>query len=108
MKQKIGGYVVDMVSGDELGQHLHDSFTQHLIELYRGISYPAFTGLGAGTGNVSIPGPASGYAWSIRTISLQASAATPVSVYAGENTNNSPVGVGATQANGTANECVIQ
>lgn len=106
MKQKLGTYVLDLLTGDELRGHLKDTLASNLLQMYRGISYPSFTGLG-GAATVAIPGPASGYAWSLRSLSVQCSAATPVSAYLGENATVAPIATGATSVNGGNNELVI-
>lgn len=107
MRQRIGSYVLDLLTPDEHKSHLKDVFSAHLRELFRGVDYPMVAGNGSGTGVQSIEGPTSGYAWEFRSLALQLSAASPVSVYLGESTASPPIAVASSVANGAANEVVI-
>lgn len=108
MKQKLGGYLVDILTPGEHSAHLRDAFDRHLRDMFQGQDYPSYTTAGNGTGTVVFAGPATGYVWALKKLSVQTSAATPVSVYLGESVNVPPEDTGQTSANGTSNEAVFK
>lgn len=107
MRQKISTYVLDLLTPGEHRENMEHAFSTHLRELYRGIDYPSFAGIGNGTGTLQISGPESGYAWELRLLSVQLSAVSPISLYPGESITVAPIGTATSQVNGTNNEAVI-
>lgn len=58
----------------------------------RGIDYMEFNGNGQGAATVSIQGPESGYAWSLKIVSAVVSQACTFLLYMGDNTITAPIG----------------
>lgn len=109
MKQDLGPLgSVDLLTHSELKETMGHSLSAQVREWYRGIDYLGFAGQGNGTGQISVPGPAQGYAWDVRLVAVQLSAAGTLSIYPGDTNGVAPVGVAASVANGTANEVVYQ
>lgn len=107
MKQDLGMLgSVDMLTAGELRQELNSRFGSFIREWYRGEDFLAFYGT-PNASLVTIPGPDSGYVWSLKLASVQLSAAGALSVYPGESSNVAPLGVAASIVNGTNNEAVI-
>jgi hypothetical protein len=98
MKQMIGGYSLDLLTSDEVRGHLDNLHNLYMRDAYRGISYLSFTEItnALEPGQIVFPGPESGYAWSIKQVSVQIddTAPPPVSVYLGENLKTPPIATG--------------
>ena len=108
MKQDLGPLgMIDMLTDKELRESLGHHFSAEIREWYRGVDYLGFAGQGNGTGTFSIPGPDSGYCWSIKLVSAQLSAAGTLSVYPGDSNTVPPFGSSATVANGANFEAFI-
>lgn len=103
MRTKIGSYVVDLLTPSEHKDNLNKLFERYLIERYRGESYLQFTGVSSGS-VVQIPGPNSGYVWSVKLLSIVCDqTSVGLNVYLGENTNTAPIYTGG---NGLSNAVV--
>jgi len=101
MKQDLGPLgVIDLLTDSELRQSLGHHFSAQVREWYRGVDYLGFYGTGPAT-QILVPGPDSGYCWSLKQVSAQLSAGSgALSVYPGENTNVAPLGIGTIVTNG--------
>jgi hypothetical protein len=109
MKQDLGPLgQVDLLTDPELKQSLGHGISHAIREWYRGLDYMGFAGPGNGTNTLTIPGPDSGYTWSVKLASVSLSTSGVLSVYAADNPGGAPLGIVASIANGTANEAVFR
>ena len=107
MKQDLGPLGnVDMLTASELREELGHRFSTFIREWYRGEDYLSFFGT-PNTTTVTIPGPDSGYVWSLKLAAAQLSAAGALSVYPGEVTTVAPLGIASSVVNGGNNEAFI-
>jgi hypothetical protein len=109
MRQQVmpNGFL-EIPSKQELSEAVGHHFSDFIRDFYRGVDYIEIQGNASGSSTfttVSIGD--SGYAWSVRLISVQCSAAAQISVYPGENTNVAPIATEATTLNGSNNEAVF-
>lgn len=89
---------IDLLTRLELEQTLDSRFDAFTRDFYRGKFFTEENGNAQGTATVTIPGPDSGYAWSIKTISINVlgTAQALVVVWLGDNTLTAPIGVQTT------------
>jgi hypothetical protein len=107
MKQDLGPLgSADFLTQQELHDSLGHHFSAQVREWYRGVDYLGFYGAGPAT-LVTVPGPDSGYVWSIKLASAQLSAAGALSVYPGDATNVAPFGTATAIAQGTQFEAMF-
>lgn len=99
---------VDILTHNELKDALGHNISHQIREWYRGIDYMGTAGPGNGTGLLTVPCAEQGYTWDIKLVSAQLSAAGSLSIYPGDTNTVAPVGVIASIANGTFNECVFR
>lgn len=84
---------IDVLTREELEATLDKTYDGFVRDLYRGVGYRELNGDGDGAPIVIIPGPESGYAWSLKIASVTTIAADVFSVFLGENiTVSAPVG----------------
>ena len=93
---------LDVLTRVELEESLHKGFEAAERARVRGIDYMEVNGNGNGATTVTIPGPDSGYSWSVKIISVVISAGATVSAYLGENTLSAPIGQAVLTAAGAA------
>jgi len=93
---------IDVLTRVELEESLHKSIEAAERSRVRGIDYMEQNGNGDGVATVQIPGPESGYAWSVKVISFVVSAPATVNVYISESTTTAPVGTAILAAAGPA------
>lgn len=109
MKQTLGPLgEIDFLTDPELRQSLGHAISHEIREWYRGLDYMGFAGPGNGTSTVTIPGPDSGYTWSVKLASAVLSTSGVLSVYPDDHIGVAPIGVIASVANGSANEAVFR
>ena len=107
MKQSLGPIGdVDMLTSQELHDSLGHHFSAFVREAARGVDYLGFFA-SPNAGTVQVPGPDSGYVWSLKLVSAQLSAAGALSVYPGENNAVAPYGASLSTVNGANNEVVM-
>lgn len=99
---------VDILTSSELKDTLGHQMSHTIREWFRGIDYTGAAGPGNGTGTVQVPCAEQGYTWDIKLVAAQLSAAGSLSIYPGDSLSVAPVGVVASVANGTLNECVFR
>lgn len=100
---------VDILNHSELKDALGHNISHQIREWYRGVDYTGAAGPGNGTGTIQVPCAEQGYTWDIKLVSAQLQAAGSLSIYPGESGGFvAPVGVVASIANGTLNECVMR
>jgi hypothetical protein len=90
------GAAIDMLTKSELDESMGHNFDAAIRSLLHGIDFLWFTGSSQGATTVLIPGPESGYVWSIKFAAAQLAAAGQFCVYLGENTASAPIGSIAT------------
>src|SRR5260370_34231387 len=82
---------IDILTRLELESTLNTRFDSFIRDWYRGEQYIEQNGSCNGVTQFTIPGPDSGYAWSVKLVSVVVSAAATINFYAGDNTNNAPI-----------------
>lgn len=93
---------IDVLTRSELSEELHKAEEGRIREFYRGVDYHEINGNGDGAAFVVVPGPESGYAWSVKIVSFTVGTASQqVYLYLGESNASSPIGT--TTASATAN-----
>jgi hypothetical protein len=100
--------VIDLLTDKELRESMGHNIDHMIRDWLRGIDYMGFAGTGNGTGTLTIPGPNSGYAWSVKLASAQLSSQGVLSVYPADSPNVAPIGTVTSIANGTNNDAVIR
>lgn len=83
---------IDVLTRLEMEQVLHKGLDTAVRMHYLGVDYKEVNGNGDGAPIVSIPGPESGYAWSLKIASVTTLAADIFTLYLGENTIFPPIG----------------
>ena len=100
---------VDILTHSELKDALGHNISHQIREWFRGIDYMGVAGTGNGTGLITVPCAEQGYTWDIKLVSAQLAAPGALSIYPGETSGFvAPVGVVASIANGSLNECVFR
>jgi hypothetical protein len=94
MRQELrAGGVLDLLTKSELDESMGHHFDSVIRSWLRGEDYLSFVASGLGLQTINIPGPESGYTWSIKLLSINTNiAGQVVDVYAGSNTGLPPVG----------------
>jgi hypothetical protein len=84
---------IDVLTRIEMEEVMHKGLDAFVRDLYRGVDYLSFTGINTPAAQtLTIPGPDSGYAWSVKLLGLMISATNiEVAVFLGDNPNNAPV-----------------
>lgn len=109
MKQTLGPLgEIDFLTDKELRETVGHQLSHTIREWFRGLDYMGFAGPGNGTAQVTIPGPDSGYTWSLKLASVVLSTSGVMSVYPDDHVGVAPIGSVASLANGTANEAVFR
>lgn len=87
---------VDLLTRLEMEEITHKGMSDFVQQLYRGVDWIEWNGDAGGATTFTIPfGPDSGYAWSLKLISVVLAGTGNVSVFLGENTNFAPIAGGA-------------
>lgn len=90
---------IDVLTRLEMEEVTHKELSNAVRMHYLGVDYREINGNGDGAAIVSIPGPESGYAWSLKIAAITTLAADIFSVYLGENAIvTAPIGNTATVA----------
>jgi hypothetical protein len=83
---------IDVLTRLEMEEVTHKELSNAVRMHYLGVDYKEVNGNGDGAAIVAIPGPESGYAWSLKIASITTLAADIFSLYLGENTIFPPIG----------------
>lgn len=100
---------IDILTRMDLEQAQRKNLDAYWYELYRGVSYQEYNTVVQPAGlTAQLPGPDSGYTWSLKMLSAVLSAAGNLAVFLGDNTNTAPVGGGASVTMGGLNVVNVQ
>jgi len=95
---------VDILTRLEMEEIQHKGLENFFHQEYLGVSYKEYNDNGAGATQFSLAvAPDSGYAWSLKMVSVVLSAAGNVAVFLGDNINTAPIGGGASVTMGGLN-----
>ena len=93
---------IDILTRLDLEQTLNTKFDAFIRDWYRGESYIEQNLNGQGLASITIPGPDSGYMWSVKLVSAVCTAAATVNFYNSDNINTAPVATVVLTAAGPA------
>ena len=93
---------IDILTADELKEAMGHSVDNTIRGLLRGVDYLTFQG-NNNANTIALPGPESGYCWSLKMASVQLSGAGQFCVYLSENTGTPPI---ASIASDPANQAI--
>lgn len=95
---------IDILTRVELEEVQHKGLENFFHQEYLGVSYREYNDNGGGVAQYTVDvSPDSGYAWSLKMVSVVLSAAGNVAVFLGDNINSAPIGGGASVAMGGLN-----
>lgn len=81
---------IDVLTRQELDDTLHKHASDFIRTEFKGVSYLEINSYPDGLTTWTVPGPDSGYAWSLKLVSVTMASGI-VSVYLGDNTLTAPV-----------------
>lgn len=87
---------VDILTRLEMEQIQRKSMDEFFHQQALGVSYIERNGAESAAASVTIPGPDSGYAWSLKLVSVRLDAAGDAGIYLGDTTRTAAVGGGPT------------
>jgi hypothetical protein len=83
---------IDVLTRMELEETLTKHNDMLVRDIFRGVGYHETNGNGDSAAIVTVQGPESGYAWSIKIVSAQLTLTSDVlTVFLGDNTNSAPI-----------------
>lgn len=94
---------IDVLTRLEMEQIQRKSLDDFFHQEYLGVSYKEYNDNGGGLAQYGISGPDSGYAWSLKLVSVVLSAAGNLAVFLGDNTQTAPVAGGPSVVMGGLN-----
>ena len=96
---------IDVLTRLELEQVQHKHLEEFFHQEYLGVSYQEYNNnaLQQGVTQFLVPGPDSGYTWSLKLVSVTLSAAGTLAIFLGDNVNSAPIGGGASVIMGGLN-----
>jgi hypothetical protein len=94
MKQRLHAAMapIDVLTREELEASMTTQMNAMVRDIYRGVGYHETNGSGDGAATVIIPGPESGFAWSVKIVSALLTVSTDtLTVFLGDSTTTAPI-----------------
>lgn len=100
---------IDILTREELEQSQRKQLDAFWYEKYRGESFQEYnTTVSPAAATATIPGPDSGYSWSVKLVAAVLSTAGSLAVLLGDNVNTAPVGGGSSIVAASLNLVAVQ